>query len=133
LPAGPPSASGPTGNEAPPDLAEYWPGGDPTRLRAAAAAWGALAEQLDEAAYGADSAFRIRTYPEATTGGASMLTWIRPGPGRSRRPTRNPGGGAQRDLILDVIVFFDLSDEQRTVHPAPADPDAAVAGLKVSE
>jgi hypothetical protein len=61
VPGGPPSATGPSGGSAPPEVAEFWPGGDPARLRQAAAAWTALAEALDDAALDADRAFRTLT------------------------------------------------------------------------
>lgn len=54
--AAPPSSTGPDGI---PDLvAEFFPGGDPGRLRAAAAAWAALAAELDGIGRAGDAAFR---------------------------------------------------------------------------
>ena len=55
---GPPSSTGPGGPEVPDALAAYYPGGDPERLRAAAARWAALAEGMSRAAGTGDDTFR---------------------------------------------------------------------------
>ena len=55
---GPPSSTGPGGPEVPDALAAYYPGGDPERLRAAAAGWAALAEGMSRAAGTGDDTFR---------------------------------------------------------------------------
>jgi hypothetical protein len=54
----PPSSTGSGGPPVPDLLAEFYPGGDPTMLRAAGAAWSALAEGLNRLAYAGDAAFR---------------------------------------------------------------------------
>lgn len=54
--AAPPSSTGP--DEVPDLLADYFPGGHPDRLRAAAAAWTALARSCDGAGRTGDAAFR---------------------------------------------------------------------------
>ncbi|HEY0813626.1 MAG TPA: EndoU domain-containing protein [Pseudonocardia sp.] len=54
----PPSSTGSGGPEVPDLLAEYYPGGDPPMLRAAAAAWSALADGLNQIASAGDAAFR---------------------------------------------------------------------------
>lgn len=54
--AAPPPCTGPDG--IPDFLAEYFPGGDPPRLRSAAAAWAALATELDDVGRAGDAAFR---------------------------------------------------------------------------
>lgn len=74
-PAGPPSATGPSGGSAPPAFAEYWPGGDPARLRDAAGAWTALAETLDDAALDADRAFRTLTAHNTGAGFSAMTAF----------------------------------------------------------
>ncbi len=56
--AGPPSSTGPGGPDLPDTLAEYYPGGDPERLRAAAAYWSALANGMGRIADTGDAAFR---------------------------------------------------------------------------
>lgn len=40
---------------------------------------------------------------------------------------------AQRGLIRSAILFFDLNEEQRGVHPALADVDDAVRQLTISD
>jgi len=59
--AGPPPSTGPAGPDVPEVLAEYYPGGDPERLRAAAAYWSALAEGMGRIASTGDAAFRRLT------------------------------------------------------------------------
>ncbi len=54
----PPPSTGLGGPQVPDLIAEYYPGGDPAMLRAAAAAWSALAEGLDQLAYAGDAAFQ---------------------------------------------------------------------------
>ncbi|MBA3905994.1 MAG: hypothetical protein H0X35_04820 [Pseudonocardiales bacterium] len=54
----PPSSTGSGGPQIPDLLAEYYPGGDPAMLRAAAAAWSSVAEGLDRLADNGDAEFR---------------------------------------------------------------------------
>lgn len=54
----PPSSTGSGGPQLPDLVAEYYPDGDPTMLRAAATAWSALAEGLERLADAGDAAFQ---------------------------------------------------------------------------
>ena len=58
---GPPPSTGAGGPDVPDVLAEYFPGGDPERLRAAAAYWSALADGMGRVASTGDAAFRRLT------------------------------------------------------------------------
>jgi hypothetical protein len=59
--AGPPPSTGPGGPDVPDVLAEYFPGGDPERLRAAAAYWSTLSDGMGRIANTGDAAFRRLT------------------------------------------------------------------------
>jgi hypothetical protein len=56
--AGPPSSTGPGGPDVPDAIAAYYPGGDPERLRVAAAHWATLAEGMNRIAGGGDAVLR---------------------------------------------------------------------------
>jgi Bacterial EndoU nuclease len=55
---GPPPSTGPGGPDVPDATAAYYPGGDPERLRAAAAHWAMLAEGMNRIAGNGDAVFR---------------------------------------------------------------------------
>jgi EndoU nuclease-like protein len=75
-PAGPPSSTGSAGPDVPDVLAEFYPGGDPALLRAAASAWSALADGMDRIAYAGDAAFRaVITTGEGAAFSAMRTFW----------------------------------------------------------
>lgn len=130
-PAGPPSATGPSGGSAPPQFAEYWPGGDPARLRQAAAAWTALAGALDDAALDADRAFR--TLMAHNTGQAfSAMTafWASRYTLCAGDPLFNVAPIGARTLGQGCAALADLVEHTRTT-VANAPQDAAEDAVPV--
>lgn len=130
--AGPPSATGHTGSEAPGVRAEYWPGGEPAVLRQAATAWNALAEALDDAAYSADSAFRTLTaHNTGQTFSAMRTFWASRFTPCAADPPFNAAPAGARDLVQSCTALADLIERTRTtVENAAEDAARDVAPME---
>ncbi len=89
----------------------WWPAGDPGQLRAAADAWQAMAESLEQTSSGLDSA--VSAVAESNSGGAIdafAARWARCGGGSGALPT---AAGYCRDMAASLREFADAIDEVR--------------------
>ena len=89
----------------------WWPAGDPGQLRAAADAWEATADSLEQACSGLDAA--VAAVTEANSGeaiDAFAARWGRCGSGGGALPT---AAGYCRDMATSLREFADAIDEVR--------------------
>lgn len=131
VPAGPPSVTGPSGGSVPASLAEFWPGGDPARLRRAAAAWTALSEALDDVALDADRAFRTLTAHNTGQAFSAMAAfWSSRYTLCAGDPLFNVAPIGARTLGQGCAALADLVEQTRTT-VANAPHDAAEGAVPV--
>ena len=131
VPAGPPSATGPSGGSVPPQFTGFWPGGDPGRLRHAGAAWTALAEALDDAAHDADRAFRTLTAQNTGQAFSAMAAfWASRYTLCAADPLFNVVPIGARTLGRGCAALADLVEHTRTT-VANASTDAAEGAVPV--
>jgi hypothetical protein len=110
--AAPPSSTGPDG--VPDAVAAYYPGGDPGRLRAASAAWTALADGWTDLGLAGDSAFRSLLAANSGAAFSTMATyWQRLFVPCGTEPLLNAVPAAARTLGTSCAQLADLIDRTR--------------------
>lgn len=108
----PPSSTGPDG--VPDVLAPFYPGGDPGRLRAASAAWTALAEQWTDLGLAGDSAFRSLLAANSGAAFSAMAAyWGRQFVPCGTDPLFNAVAAGARTLGASCGELADLVDRTR--------------------
>lgn len=114
VPPAPPTSTGPVGPGVPADLAQFWPGGDPGLLRAAADAWSVLAGRLDDTALDADAAFRsLVGSNNGTTFSAIAAYWARHFENCGTEPLFNAAPTTARALARNCARLADVVDATR--------------------
>jgi hypothetical protein len=112
-------------------FAEFWPGGDPERLRQAAAAWTALADALDDAALDADRAFRTLTAHNTGQAFSAMAAfWASRYALCAGDPLFNVAPIGARTLGQGCAALADLVEQTRTT-VANSPHDAAEGAVPV--
>lgn len=140
--AGPPSSTGSGGPVVPDVLAPYFPGGDPSTLRAAATAWSSVAQELEHIVTTGDAAFRALLETGAgATFSAMREFWARQYTPCAPEALLNAVENGARLLSASCTALADLIDYTRTaiqraardaiVDMSPLELPAALLGVVV--